>query len=86
MHNDYLVEALKYSGIAVAGVLLFIGILTAVIGNAILYNQASNYERITGKRTEVVWFDAMYVEHEGRMMRYDEYKAYITAGQIKGKL
>lgn len=54
----------------------------AVILEANLSHQCSNYKEMTGKEVSYKWFDTCYVEHNGKFMRWDEYKAYITANGI----
>ena len=42
----------------------------------------SSYSEVTGKETKTKILSC-YVKHDNKFMRWDEYKAYITANGIK---
>ena len=44
--------------------------------------QCSNFERYTNKKVIYASFDSCYIHHDGRFMRWSEYKAFITANGL----
>lgn len=47
--------------------------------------QCTTYHELTGKRTKYVPFDVCYVEHNGTLMRWEEYLRYITAAEVRNE-
>ena len=59
--------------------LIFIGALISVPVEYLLFRECRIFEQNTGMKTKRQIFDSCYVMHQGRYMRYSEYKAIITA-------
>ena len=62
----------------IIGVVLFLGVSC----DRYTEYQCDNFEQITGKKVKYSTFDSCYIEHDGRFMRWSEYKLYITANGL----
>ena len=43
--------------------------------------QCAEYQRVTGSQTEYVDFDSCYIEHKGKIVRYEVYKNMMIAAE-----
>lgn len=64
--------------------ILFLGFLAVMIPvNFINKYQCDNYQDITSITTRWVAFDACYIKTDKGWQRWDEYKARVTANNLK---
>ena len=69
---------MKELGMITLGFTLLVwGLLS--LANAMEKRECNFFEEITGKPTKYHSFDTCYIQQEGEWMRYDEYKARMTA-------
>jgi len=71
-------DSLKDSLITVFALCVLLTSLVGVImltSNAVASYQCDNYQKMTGKLTEYVFFDSCYIKTGDGWQRWDEYKA-----------
>lgn len=74
LHFTYNSEEYTIAGIVFSCVAALIAIILTIVNWQTSY-QCSNYAELTGIKTEYIFLDTCYIEHKGRMYRWDEYKA-----------